>query len=58
MRNTNRGSDLPLIPFKLIDEEPIVEEVTWDEWDLAVRLIDAPTADGRAMRLALMEMPV
>lgn len=55
MRNANKGSDLPSIPFKLIDEEPIVEEVTWDEWDHAVRLIDAPTPEGRA--LALMEMP-
>lgn len=56
MRNANRGYDLPLIPFKLIDEEPIVIEndgdSAWSAWDSAVRQLEANTAEGRAMRLA------
>jgi len=57
MRNANRGTDPPLIPFKLIEDEPLVSELPWDEWDLALARLEAETADGRAMRLALMEMP-
>jgi hypothetical protein len=52
MRNANRGTDLPLIPFKLIDEEPIVSEMDWEEWDEALKKLEADTPDGRAMALA------
>lgn len=59
MRNANLGAALPPVPFKLIEDEPIVVEndgdTAWSAWDSAVRQLDAKTEDGRA--LALMEMP-
>jgi hypothetical protein len=52
MRNASQGASLPPFSFKLIDEEPIVIESSWDEWDEELKKLEAETADGRALALA------
>lgn len=50
------GATLAPIPYKLIEDEPVVVETegesAWAAWDESVRKLDRLTPEGRAQALA------